>query len=220
MEAADGNLLALLAPHFGLFDDLRQEAEGDTTLGSLRLQIVVSQLSSPWSFSDDLVLFYGHVRVPVSSPSLQLVLSLAHDSKHEGVHKTSHRLKADFHIPRMHATMQIFVQPCAVCQQNKSEQLHPAGLLQPLEVPSHVWSNISMDFVEGLPKVNRKYVILTVVDCFSSTRTLFPCPILIQLVSSVARIFFDEIVCLHGFPNSIVSDRDNIFTSNFWTYLY
>jgi hypothetical protein len=34
-------------------------------------------------------------------------------------------------------------------------------------VPSQVWANILVDFVEGLPKVNGKFVILTVVDRFS-----------------------------------------------------
>jgi hypothetical protein len=56
---------------------------------------------------------------------------------------------------------------CAVCQRNKSVHLHPAGLLQPLPVPSAVWSSISMDFMEGFPKVGGKSVILTVVDRFS-----------------------------------------------------
>lgn len=150
----------------------------------------------------------------MSSASLQLVLSLAHGSGHEGVHKTLHRLRADFHIPHTRAMVQIFVQACAVCQRNKLELLHPIGLLQPLEVPSYVWSDISVGFVEGLPKVNRKYVILTVVDRFSKYTYFVPLshP---YTASSVARIFFDEIV-----RNSIVSDRDPIFTSNFWTYLH
>jgi hypothetical protein len=34
-------------------------------------------------------------------------------------------------------------------------------------VPSSVWSDIAMDFVEGFPKVGGKSVILTVVDRFS-----------------------------------------------------
>lgn len=44
------------------------------------------------------------------------------------------------------------------------EALHLAGQLQPLDVPTQVWSDISFDFIEGLPKVNGKSVILMVVD--------------------------------------------------------
>lgn len=32
----------------------------------------------------------------------------------------------------------------------------------------------------------------------------------------MAKKFIDGIVRLHGFPHSIVSDRDPIFISNFW----
>jgi hypothetical protein len=38
--------------------------------------------------------------------------------------------------------------------------------------------------------------------------------------SSVARAFFDGIVRLHGFPSSIVSDRDPVFTGNVWRDLF
>ena len=38
--------------------------------------------------------------------------------------------------------------------------------------------------------------------------------------SSVARAFFDGIVRLHGFPTSIVSDRDPVFTSHMWRDLF
>jgi hypothetical protein len=56
------------------------------------------------------------------------------------------------------------VRACEVCQRNKIEHLRHGGLLQPLEVPSTVWSDIAMDFIEALPKVNGKSVILTVMD--------------------------------------------------------
>jgi hypothetical protein len=35
-----------------------------------------------------------------------------------------------------------------------------------------------------------------------------------------ARAFFDEIVRLHGFPSSIVSDRDPVFTGHIWRDLF
>jgi hypothetical protein len=105
-----------------------------------------------------------------------------------------------------------------VCQRNKSVHLHPAGLLQPLPVPSAVWSDISMDFMEGFPKVGGKSVILTVVDHFSKYAHFITLghP---YSATSVAKAFFEGIVWLHGFPCSIVSDRDVVFTSTFWVQL-
>jgi hypothetical protein len=43
-----------------------------------------------------------------------------------------------------------------MCQRNKSEHLHPVGLLQPLDVPSSMWADIAIDFVVGFPRVNGK----------------------------------------------------------------
>ena len=72
-----------------------------------------------------------------------------------------------------------------------------------------------MDFIEGLPKVHGKSVILTVVDRFSKHALSHP-----YTASSVARAFFDGIVRLHGFPTSIVSDRDPVFTRHMWRDLF
>lgn len=38
--------------------------------------------------------------------------------------------------------------------------------------------------------------------------------------ASVARAFFNDIVRLHGFPDSIVSDRDLVFTGHVWRDLF
>jgi hypothetical protein len=108
---------------------------------------------------------------------------------------------------------------CITCQRNKADHLHPAGLLQPLEVPTTVWSDLAMDFIEGFPRVNGKSVILIVVDRFSKADHFIPLghP---YTAPSVARLFFDHIVKLYGIPSSIVSDRDLAFTGHFWRELF
>jgi hypothetical protein len=144
---------------------------------------------------------------------------MAHSACHEGVQKTLHRPRSDFYIPGDRALVQAWVRTCTMCQRNKTETRQPAGLLQPLEVPSQVWADISIDFIEGLPKVAGMSVILTVVDRFSKYAHFIPLghP---YTAASVARAFFDGIVRLHGFPPSIVSDRDPVFTGNVWRDLF
>ena len=138
---------------------------------------------------------------------------------HEGVQKTLQRLRASFATPNDNRLVREFIRGCSVCQRNKTEHLHPAGLLQPLEIPSVVWADIAMDFVEGFPKVGGKSVVLTVVDRFSKYAHFLALghP---YSATSVAKAFFDQIVRLHGLPASIVSDRDPVFTSNLWQELF
>jgi hypothetical protein len=85
--------------------------------------------------------------------------------------------------------------------------------------PSVVWQDISLDIVEGLPKVAGKSVILTVVDQFSKYAHFIALshP---YTAESVARVFFADIVRLHGIPVSIVSDSDPVFSSAFWQALF
>ena len=76
-----------------------------------------------------------------------------------------------------------------------------------------------MDFITGLPKSRNKSIIMVVVDRLSKYAHFcaLPRPFTPNLV---AHCFMDQIFKLHGMPTSIVSDRDSIFTSNFWLELY
>lgn len=82
-----------------------------------------------------------------------------------------------------------------------------------------VWTHVSMDFVEGLPKSNGYDVIFVVVDRLSKFAHFIPLahPFTVQ---TVARAFIDNVLKLHGPPMTIVSDRDRIFTSKLWQDIF
>lgn len=101
-----------------------------------------------------------------------------------------------------------------ICQRNKTLALSLAGLLTPLEIPNRVWEDISMDFIEGLPKANGFEVIFVVVDRFSKYGRFLPLKHS-YIAKTVSELFVKEVVWLHSFPKSIVSDRDKLFLSHF-----
>jgi hypothetical protein len=123
-----------------------------------------------WTDVNGILMYQAHVFLPDDSTLWPIVLEHAHTMGHEGSEKTLHWLRAAFYNPRARRR----VRDCSVCQRNKVNHLQPAGLLQSLPVPSQVWSDIAMDFIEGFLKVGGKSVILTVVDRFSKYSHFIP----------------------------------------------
>jgi hypothetical protein len=207
-------VLALLAPSFHLFDDLRQEFNGSQESRAFWDAMDKGERGDNWRVVDGLVTVHGRVYVSSSSPLMQEVIAGTHGAGHEGVQKTMHHLCADLFMPVVCAAVQDFVQACDICQRHKTEQLQPTSLLQPLDLRGTVWIDPSMDFVEGLSCVNGNSVILTVVDRFSKVAHFIPL-VHPYTATMVTHAFLDSIVCLHGVPSSIISDRDLVFTNRF-----
>ena len=135
---------------------------------------------------------------------------------HSGFLKTYHRVKKEFFWDGLKLDIQKFVAECLVFQQNKFETIKTLGLLQPLSIPGQCWEEVSMDFIIGLAKSEGKSVIMVVVKRL--TKYAHFCAISYQLkASTVSIVFMETIQNIHGNRKIIVSDRDPIFTRNFWT---
>jgi hypothetical protein len=82
---------------------------------------------------------------------------------HSGQRATLH-LKQSFYWPHMKQFVTTKVAQCPICQISKTEHVSYPGLLQPLKIPEEKWSDISLDFVEGLPKSCHYNCISVVID--------------------------------------------------------
>jgi hypothetical protein len=158
---------ALSATIFEVYDTLWQELLIQPQSIQLRAQLLDQTVPPGWTDVDGILMFQGRAWLPDESTLWPAVLEHAHTTGHEGSEKTLHRLHDAFYSPHARQRVRDFVRSCTTCQKTKTEHLHPASLLQPLSIPSEVWSDITMDFIEGFPKVRGKSVILTVVDRFS-----------------------------------------------------
>jgi hypothetical protein len=191
-------------------------------------QQLITQLlvSSPdangYSLHQGLIKLHDLIWIGHNSALQTKLIAACHSSAlggHSGVNATYHRLKRHFVWKGMKTDVESYIKQCTICQQAKHSNTHPTGLLQPLPIPSGVWQDLSMDFIEGLPPSEGFTVIMVIVDRLTKFAHFIPIkhP---YTATSVAKLFLDNIVKLHGMPHSIVSDRDTIFVSSFWKELF
>ena len=113
-----------------------------------------------------------------------------------------------------------YVAVCDVCQRVKAEHQKPAGLLQPLQILEWKWDKLGMDFITGLPRTRSGYdSIWVVVDRLTKVAHFIPVKTT-YTSAKLAKIYMTRIVCLHGVPRTIISDRGTQFTSKFWKQLH
>nr|GEW02486.1 transposon Ty3-I Gag-Pol polyprotein [Tanacetum cinerariifolium] len=141
-------------------------------------------------------LFKGRrLYVPVSSSREAIILECHQGALagHFGRAKTAALVGDRFFWPKLARDVRKVINRCHVCHIAKTQHANQ-GLYTPLPTPE-------------------------VVDRFSKMAHFIPCSKTFD-ASQVARLYFAEIVRLHGVPRSITSDRDVKFVSHFWRALW
>jgi len=151
------------------------------------------ELTAAWREDAGLLLHGSRIFVPDVGDLQQQALQLAHGAGHEGVQKTLHRLRSDLYIPGDRSQVQDW----------GAHLRHVSAQQDPGSTASWVVAATGCSVIDRFPKYAH-FIALG-----------HP-----YMAASVARAFFDGVVRLHGFPTSIVSDRDPVFTGNVWRDLF
>lgn len=158
-------------------------------------------------------------RIVVPTTMVHDIISAHHDppsAGHFGVRKTKDLISRHFTWPKMYKDITDFIASCPHCQINKSSHQAPQGLLQPLHIPDSRWQIISMDFITGLPRTSQRFdTILVVVDKLSKFVHLIPTRSTIT-AHGTSLLLNTHVFSIHGFPQTIITDRDPRFTSTYW----
>ncbi|GKA30546.1 putative reverse transcriptase domain-containing protein [Tanacetum coccineum] len=151
-----------------------------------------------------------------------LVMHESHKSKYS-IHPRSNKMYQDLKLlywwPNMKADIATYVSKCLTCAKVKSEHQKPSGLLQQPEIPVWKWERITMDFVSGLPRTPSEYYTIWVI-VYRLIKSAHFLPMKnTDTMEKLTQLYLNEVVCRHGVPVSIISDRDSYFTSRFWKSL-
>ncbi|GJY70312.1 putative reverse transcriptase domain-containing protein [Tanacetum coccineum] len=157
---------------------------------------------------------YGNLRTLIMNEAYTRKYSI-----HPGAYKMYYGLRDLYWCPGMKKDIAMYVSKCLTCFKVKAKHQKPLGLLKQVEIPEWKWEKITMDFIIKLPRTSSGHdVIWVIVDRMTKSTQLLDVREDYKM-ERFARLYINEIVARHGVPVSIISDRDNRFTSRFWQSL-
>ena len=140
-----------------------------------------------------------------------------------GIDKTQELVGWKYNWPSLRKDIEAYVKWCDVCLTSKAVQYKPNWDLQSLPVSTHQWKDLLIDFMTGLPlsadwKSNSYNSILVIINWLTKMVHYEPVKVTIN-TPGLAEVIIDMIVQHHSLLDSIVTDRDLLFTLKFWLSL-
>lgn len=171
-----------------------------------------------WKLVSGTLMFGGDdlLRLYVPDDLRTRIIREQHDnliSGHFGWQTVYHALSQWYYWPSMKADVKSFVKACPHCQLYKPT-VQPTTEILPSLVQSRPFSEISLDWMSGLPKTVRKNdSVLNVIDRFSKWAIIIPCDK--KMTSQkLIDILYEHVFSWVGLPVRIIGDRDTRLTAD------
>ncbi|GJZ35092.1 putative mitochondrial protein, partial [Tanacetum coccineum] len=146
------------------WDKLMQDLSQDSEVTLIKNHIFHGKKGlEDFNVEGDRLLYQGRLFLPRTFKWILLLFQEFHSSViggHSGVLKTYQRMAAKVYWVGIRKDVAKMVSECEICQRYKYSTMVPEGLLQPLELPDKVWEDVTMDFIDGLPRSKGFTVIL------------------------------------------------------------
>ncbi|PIK33227.1 hypothetical protein BSL78_29961 [Apostichopus japonicus] len=156
------------------------------------------------------------IQVVVPRALVNTVLTEMHDSSitggHYGISRTIEKTRYRYFWEGMYKDIVNWVKSCKECNQRNRPVYPVRAHLQPLPVTGP-FQRVGTDILGPLPvcqDTGNKYV-LVFIDSFTKYVELVPLPNI--TARTIATAFIDRIICRHGAPESLHSDRGSNFLS-------
>ena len=142
------------------------------------------------------------------------ILIWGHDDPtagHFGTTKTYEKLRTRYYWRHMFSDIQHWIRSCADCSMRKTPRNRHKAPLMPIPVEG-AFDRLAVDCLGPLPTSaqGNRYVVVF-CDAFTRWSEAFPVPSIDA--PTIARLLVDEILCRHGAPRTLLSDRGSNFLS-------
>jgi hypothetical protein len=158
LEIVEEGQLNKLRVKYTLEDQIRQAQNGCPEIEEVKNMMATGKAVDYHLDEQGTLWLKNYICVPRSKEILDSILKEAHDSRysiHPRCTKMCKDLKVRFWWEKMRGNIAEYVTRCDTCQRVKAEHQRPAGLLQPLEIPTWKRDDISMNFIVGLPRTQK-----------------------------------------------------------------
>lgn len=151
----------------------------------------------------------------IPSSMREEIMRLNHDdifAGHLGLDKTYNRIQNKFWWPKCYRDVKHWVESCMDCCSKKNPKIKSFGEMVSIPV-GEPFEMVGVDVVGPLPESNdgNKYLVVF-TDYLTKWPEAFAVPS--QDALTIAKLLVEEIICRHGAPKKLLSDRGKNFLSD------